>query len=620
MRCFTAFLLVCVAACAEEPSVWTRHQVDGGGVHSIQVDPSDASHVLAMGGPVQYMSGDGGRTWQPVRPPATPEGGTAHLLAGGALWKGVGSSLYRSGDLSKTWSLEKDFKPLALQAISPCGREAKDVLAVLCAEGSSGRREWYSARTSDGWNPNPMPTPVSDPGQPDMVMVLLSSAANDPNRHAASFSAIGSKKGDMFFTRDGGKEWSRIDLPGKVNEFGFDPRDPHVMFAAFFTTEGEYGELLRSDDEGKTWRPFPTAPQGVGISAIAIPSKGPRIYLGTSDRGVLAVDGGEVRESNHGLHNLRCNCLAVLDGSELLAGTGHGLFRSTDQGESWTPSDAGMSNLDACGVTFDASGWMALCDREYGVRTSADGGCTWSPIEAAFPFDGAQELHGSRSSMIALAHGELWSSRDGKGWERGNKMPTEVETCAWVSASEMYSVLDKGPVYSSKDGRTWEPTGGKVDVRAIAGHGLLARPGLLVAYGAKGLARSTDGGKTWDQKTHAKPLLCCYEAALSRDWVLVCDMGKVLRYDWAKDQSSTYYDSGSEDDWVSGLWCSPVDPLRGLVALMPDRLMYTADGGKTWTNLYDGLPPNAFPGPFVSPDGRVFVGCAGTLYSRALPK
>jgi hypothetical protein len=82
---------------------------------------------------------------------------------------------------------------------------------------------------------------------------------------------------------------------------------------------------------------------------------------------------------NTGLLSFDIRCLAVSTKGTLLAGTPIGLFRSTNNGETWTLSNAGLTNFNIQTI-YATNGNLLLGTTNGGVFSSMDDGETWSPI------------------------------------------------------------------------------------------------------------------------------------------------------------------------------------------------------------------------------------------------
>lgn len=81
---------------------------------------------------------------------------------------------------------------------------------------------------------------------------------------------------------------------------------------------------------------------------------------------------------NTGLLNFDIRCLAVTSSGTLLAGTPSGLFRSKDNGETWTLANSGLTNFNI--QTIFAGDNLLVGTPGGSVFRSTDDGETWSPI------------------------------------------------------------------------------------------------------------------------------------------------------------------------------------------------------------------------------------------------
>lgn len=200
--------------------------------------------------------------------------------------------------------------------------------------------------------------PVFDAVKETSTVGAIEVAPSDPNIVYAGTGDISTTLAGAgaYKSSDAGKTWTHIGLDGTIiiPTVLVDPHDPNLVLAAamgtVFRSSGVRG-IFRSTDGGKTWTDPLSAKNDVGIQNMAWAPDNPKVIIAT---GVWQF-GGSSR--------------------------GPALYKSTDEGLTWT-------KLDAKGLP-EASGRMTLAvalgtnsQRMYligtfGLYRSDDGGQTW---------------------------------------------------------------------------------------------------------------------------------------------------------------------------------------------------------------------------------------------------
>jgi len=180
--------------------------------------------------------------------------------------------------------------------------------------------------------------------------------AFDPNDAAVVY--VGSASGGLWKSTDGGDSWTTTtdELPTlSVGGVCVSPFDSDIVLIA--TGEGTFNAdrvsgigILKSTDAGQTWNPTSLS---------------------------HAVDSGT------GFHCLEVNPAT----GTYLAGANDGLWRSTDEGDTWTEVAGPTSYFDvkwnpALTRVYTASGsvWGGVQ-----IRVSTDDGLSWSPLSSGLP-------------------------------------------------------------------------------------------------------------------------------------------------------------------------------------------------------------------------------------------
>ena len=185
----------------------------------------------------------------------------------------------------------------------------------------------------------------------------------------------------------------------------------------------------------------------------------------------------------------------------VFAGSDNGLYRSSDQGQTWRKLDLIASYVQS--LAINQNGYL-IAGSLTGVNISTDHGNTWSPIN-----NGLTNL---AVNCITIDHeGNLFVGTRGGGvfflqygasaWvQRNIGLPNQYITCASVGASGSIVVgTDSTGLYRSIDkGLTWNPS-----VSGLTNHwtNVLTsdKSGTFFVATQAGVFRSTDDALTWVQ-------------------------------------------------------------------------------------------------------------------------
>jgi len=307
--------------------------------------------------------------------------------------------------------------------------------------------------------------------------------------------------------------WTPVGPPGgDVRALAADPRDPSVVYLGTAS-----GSLYRSDDAGLHWRRlspgFPLV--GMSLDDVLVDPRGDVIVgywevAGTGGGVARSSDGGEsftllpeiAGESVRGL------AIAPSEPEILVAGTLSGVFRTQDGGQSWSrvspDGHVGLRNVGSVAIDFTDPEVVYAGTWHLPWKTT-DGGLSWKQIHAGMMSDSdvmALSLGPrDREHVYATACSGIYRSRNGGGrWARIQGIPwASRRTRAFAHDPEHPDRLFAGTtqgLWVGKDGTsTWRlATDRRLVVNALA-----ALPGGIVLAGtdAAGVLRSADRGGSW---------------------------------------------------------------------------------------------------------------------------
>ncbi|HTQ95994.1 MAG TPA: YCF48-related protein [Candidatus Acidoferrum sp.] len=220
-------------------------------------------------------------------------------------------------------------------------------------------------------------------GPPGGTVISL---AADPNNTSKLF--LGTSDGHVFTSSDEGAHWQMISRIGSaqddvITHIIVDPRDGNRLYASSWTLYSGGGGVYRSDDGGKTWNIVGLAHETV--RALTQSPTDPKLLLAGSLTGVYrSTDEGaswtKITPDNHPDLN-RFDSLAFdpKDNNTIYAGTYHLPWKTSDGGKTWSAVVKGMiDDSDVMNIIVDpansANVHAVACS---GIYHSLNGGTDW---------------------------------------------------------------------------------------------------------------------------------------------------------------------------------------------------------------------------------------------------
>jgi photosystem II stability/assembly factor-like uncharacterized protein len=324
-----------------------------------------------------------------------------------------------------------------------------------------------------------------------------------------------------------------------------------------------------------------------------------------------------------------------------------GIFKSTNQGTSWTPVfdgvDAMMSVGDVAVAPSNASivwaGTGEANNRQSsswgdGVYKSTDAGKTWTSVGLNDTRHIARILvHPTNADIVYVAaQGHLWGSNaergvfktvdGGKTWTRAlfvddntgatdlvmdPQNPDVLYAATYQRQRKTWGFNGGGPgsgIYRTDDaGATWRkltnglPHGdkGRIGLDIFRGDGRIVYAVVEAAGRENGIYRTVNRGETWEQISNLNPRPMYYSQIRldpkdrNRVYILGSNRGFYVSDDGGKDFRDVFSTVHSEDH---ALWIDPDDP-NHLIAGGDGGVSISWDRGQTW-QFRDNLPIGQF--------------------------
>ncbi|APV50809.1 hypothetical protein BWI17_14600 [Betaproteobacteria bacterium GR16-43] len=245
------------------------------------------------------------------------------------------------------------------------------------------------------------------------------------------------------------------------------------------------------------------------------------LYAGTLGAGFFKVEvsgtGASWVQANTGLPSLRLQNIAASSASTIYAAPeGHGVYRTTDGGATWSPRSGSGATAIGCpyirGLTIFGSAIYAgtSCTSGGGVFRSTDGGATWTRLGGlTLPGDiRVQSIVVSGFAiMVNTNNGGIYRSNDdgatfvpsNTGFVSAN--PTVYHLIFSTTTGVALAYVEGEGIYKSTDsGATWAPSNTGLPAGAVVLSGFSRGTGtntFYVGLDKHGVYRTTDDGATW---------------------------------------------------------------------------------------------------------------------------
>jgi photosystem II stability/assembly factor-like uncharacterized protein len=289
--------------------------------------------------------------------------------------------------------------------------------------------------------------------------------------HNPDHLLLGTSTGQLFTSSDAGHNWSRLARLGGddyvLDHIVIDPQDSnHVYVSAWSVSSQQIGEIFRTRDGGKNWETLP-AMHGKSIRAFAIFKGNSKIMVAGALDGVYRTkDGGKSWEyissaNSADIKNIESIAIDPQDANTVYAGTWHLAWKTADSGAHWQRINKGMiDDSDVFSVIVDHSNpsvvFASACS---GIYKSDTAGSQFSKIQG-IPFSARRtrvlKQDPTNENIVYAGTTEgLWKTADlGKSWKRVSN-PEIVVNDVLVDPRDSNHVLlatDRSGIMASNDG------------------------------------------------------------------------------------------------------------------------------------------------------------------------
>ena len=369
------------------------------------------------------------------------------------------------------------------------------------------------------------------------------------------------------------------------------------------------GGLFASTDDGETWSAKGLAGSvltsvAVGFSDVVLAATSSRIYR--------SVDNGATWTYANAFVSGLGKWSIAFDSSGIAyaGGTGRGVFHTLDSGKTWVSGNIGLLDTVIQAVAVDASGNIFAGTHARGVYRSSDHGMTWVATNTGLDDSTVISLAADDSNrLFAGTATRLYCFDPMRGsWaacDSGLPGPGPISALARVQGSAMYALTSRSLCRTPGAGSTWSVARsflyGVVMTLAMDHQGR-----LFAGTDGGGCFCSTDFGTTWMEKNRGLPSRLVWSLAVDDDDLLYAAMleGGVYR---SSDGGEHWCASDSSMAAVA-FTSIMVDRNGDIYAGSYDGVFRSSDHGTTWSRRNAGLADSMVFAIGTNAHGDLIVG------------
>lgn len=388
---------------------------------------------------------------------------------------------------------------------------------------------------------------------------------------------------DIYRSTDLGESWGKLAAPANpYNTRSIAAEGQNILVS----NVGGLHKVFLSKDAGASWLPLGTPlPAPVALSAKVLLSGSYAYFMGKSSTGEPKIFRYDIVSPNSLWQEIYSAPAyeMVLEGSVLWVGGTGGIFKSVDQGNSWTPVHNTANPVVSLAIHADT---LVAGDDTFQTSRSIDGGQSWQAVNTLPGYE--QKLFWINNRWIAYTHEQntsaYWTVRTSTNAFQQSATLRFKSLAAFPSVEGFdthYFLMEKRGVAVSHDaGMTWRVS--LTGLRPDAGEEqIISCDELLLVKDAGRQVFSTDEGNHWFGVLFPNTDLKVIDMVCKGDsyFMLTDDQGQLTLFQYKNDGQYTPVQ----------LPALPYAPYlcadeSYLYAYTSSGLFRSGDNGQTWSN------------------------------------
>jgi photosystem II stability/assembly factor-like uncharacterized protein len=256
----------------------------------------------------------------------------------------------------------------------------------------------------------------------------------------------------ILLSTNNGATWvaSTTGLPANESVFALADADLNASSPMLFA--GTEGGVYLSTDHGRSWgatnNGFPTNQHAISFAVVGANTSSPMIFVGTNSSGVFRSTDNGTSWTASGLASMSVLALAV-SGNNLIAGgqgPNQGIYLSTDNGLHWTADTTGLppyETIQCLAVSgTNGSSPMVFAGTGHSVFLSTNKGLSWTAAHTGLEQGYVRALATSGTNIFAatpdpndsIYDGVFLSTDNGASWSSVNTGLKNTGIDVWTLA------------------------------------------------------------------------------------------------------------------------------------------------------------------------------------------
>ncbi|MGZ4017265.1 MAG: T9SS type A sorting domain-containing protein [Mucilaginibacter sp.] len=192
-------------------------------------------------------------------------------------------------------------------------------------------------------------------------------------------------------------------------------------------------------------------------------------------------------------------------GSTMYAGTGNGVFRSADNGQTWSAANSGMARKGTHALAVAGNTIYAGTDYD-GVYYSTNDGANWSAKNTGLNNLNIISLFSSTAGMFVSNSNGIYFSSGGAWTSANNGIPSNypIYTFAQMGDTVFGGTYGLGLYFTTNNGGSWVQAGGGFPANTFV-YALITDGNNIYAGTSAGVYKSGNRGVSWSQSNNGFP-------------------------------------------------------------------------------------------------------------------